>query len=66
MKKYIASVKDGDQLKIITSEYSNKKDFARDLRRNGYKVQFIGTDKTFGDECEKYYAKLIKTHQNEY
>lgn len=41
MKKYIASVKDGDQLKIITSEYNNKKDFARDLRRNGYKVLHI-------------------------
>ncbi len=66
MKKYIASVKDGEQLKIITSEYSNKKDFARDLRLNGYKVRFIGTNETFGDECEKYYAKLIKTHQNEY
>ena len=45
-KLYKALVKDeNSQLKIIESYYSNKKDFIRDLRNNGYKVNPIKVKK---------------------
>jgi hypothetical protein len=40
MNKYSACVKDKETKKyiIIESEYNNKKDFIKDLHRNGYSV----------------------------
>lgn len=49
-----ASVTLNGQIQIITSEYNSKKDFAADLRRNGYKVQFVATPETFEAESDKY------------
>lgn len=51
---YKASVTLNGQIQIITSEYNSKKDFAADLRRNGYKVQFVATPETFEAESDKY------------
>lgn len=51
---YKASVTLDGQIQTITSEYNSKKDFAADLRRNGYKVQFVATPETFEAESDKY------------
>ena len=51
---YKASVTLNGQIQTITSEYNSKKDFAADLRRNGYKVQFVATSETFEAESDKY------------
>lgn len=51
---YKASVTLNGQIQTITSEYNSKKDFAADLRRNGYKVQFVATPETFEAESDKY------------
>lgn len=64
---YKASVTLDGQLRIITSDYSSKKDFAADLRRNGYKVHFVATPETFDEECTKYHErcerkKIIARH----
>lgn len=57
---YTASVKNKEtkKIEVITSDYPNKKAFAFDLRRNGYSVRFISTEKNFDHDCEKYYEKL--------
>ena len=57
---YIASVEDKRTKKIgtIKSEYSSKLDFAEDLRRNGYSIRFIATEKSFDYVCEKYHNRL--------
>lgn len=57
---YTASVKNKEtkKIEVITSDYPNKKAFAFDLRRNGYSVRFISTEKNFDRDCEKYYEKL--------
>lgn len=59
MKEYIASVKDKKtkEIKIITSVYNTKKEYAEDLKRNGYSVRFITTENKFDEDCEKYYEK---------
>lgn len=59
---YVASVKDGKQIKIIKCEYETKKAFSHDLRANGYKIRFIATPETFDAECDKYYYKLKTQH----
>lgn len=51
---YKASVKLDGRLQTVTSEYDSKKDFAEDLRRNGYQVCFIATPETYEAESEKY------------
>lgn len=56
MKEYIAIVinKETKTLEKISAEYSTKKAFERDLRRNGYAVKFISTEENFHDDCQKY------------
>lgn len=59
--KYVASVrnKDTNKLEVITREdYSSKKSFEADLKRNGYKVRFISTEDKFDEDCDKYNSKL--------
>lgn len=43
MKTFTAFVKDREtkEHKFITREYTNKKDFAHDLRRNGYSIKWL-------------------------
>lgn len=57
---FIASVKTSRKapIEIIRAEYKYKKDFYKDLRSNGYRVQFITTEENFENDCEKFYAKL--------
>ena len=55
---YTASVFDeNNQIVIIDSEYPRKSDFIADIKRNGYKLRFVGKTNSFEAECEKYYAK---------
>lgn len=56
--KYIASVRNKEtrELTTITSEYPSKKEFAEDLRGNGYSIRFISTEDKFDADCEKWYA----------
>ena len=54
---YKASVKLDGHIKTITSEYNSKKDFAADLRKNGYKVSFVSTPENFDADLEKYCEK---------
>lgn len=59
--KYVASVrnKDTNKLEVITREdYSSKKSFEAELKRNGYKVRFISTEDKFDEDCDKYNNKL--------
>jgi hypothetical protein len=59
--KYVASVrnKDTNKLEVITREdYSSKKSFEADLKRNGYKIRFISTEDKFDEDCDKYNNKL--------
>lgn len=59
--KYVASVrnKDTNKLEVITREdYSSKKSFEADLKRNGYKIRFISTEDKFDEDCDKYNSKL--------
>lgn len=58
MKTYIASVKDNGSLKIITSDYNRKEDFAKELRANGYRVRFISTEENFDKDAERYNVRL--------
>ena len=57
MKKYIASVRDGEtkKLMIIEREYESKKAFEADLRGNGYRIRFISTPEKFDEDCRKYH-----------
>lgn len=54
---YKASVKLDGHIMTITSEYNSKKDFAADLRKNGYKVSFVSTPENFDADLEKYCEK---------
>ena len=56
---YVASVRDTEtnEVKVIESDYPNKKNFAFDLRHNGYSVRFIATPETFDNECIKWYNR---------
>lgn len=60
MKQYVASVTLNGELKIVKMKYSSMKEFARDLRLNGYRVRFIATEGTFDSKCEKYHEQLEK------
>lgn len=54
---YVASVRDKEtkRISIIRSdEYKTKKDFAKEIRCNGYTVRFISTEENFDADCEKY------------
>lgn len=60
-KTYVASVtnKETKAIEVITnSGYTNKKDFAHDLRANGYSVKFISTPEKFDEDCESYWQKI--------
>lgn len=61
--KYIASVRDKETKKVITieAEYNTKKEFAIDLRQNGYGIRFISTPEKFDDDAEKYYQACEST-----
>ena len=62
-KMYWASVrnKETNQIEIIKrDDYSSKKDFAHDLRVNGYAVRFISTPDKFDEDCENYYWECEK------
>ena len=50
---------DGENL-IMTRDYESKKDFARDLHGNGYKVHYIALTEKFDEEGEKYHERLEK------
>ena len=56
---YIASVidKSDNKFKIIKDTYSSKKEFAYDLRANGYQVRFITTNDSFDRDCEQYHQQ---------
>lgn len=60
MTKYLASVKDNGEIKIMEGEYPSMKEFKKDLRANGYKVRFICLPENFDQACEDYYWKLNK------
>ena len=60
-KTYKAAVtnKETGKLEVITrDDYTSKKDFAHDLRVNGYAVRFISTPEKFDEDCEKYHWEL--------
>ena len=62
-KMYWAAVrnKETNQLEVIKrDDYSSKKDFAHDLRANGYAVRFISTPDKFDEDCENYYWECEK------
>ena len=62
-KMYWAAVrnKETNQLEVIKrDDYSSKKDFAHDLRANGYAVRFISTPDKFDEDCENYYLECEK------
>ena len=56
---YVASVRDTEtnEIKVIESDYPNKKCFYRDLRANGYRVRFISYPDSFDSDCIKWYNK---------
>lgn len=60
--KYIASVRNKEtrELTTITSEYPNKKEFAEDLRGNGYSIRFISTEDKFDADCEKWLLAMTQ------
>ena len=55
-KTYVALVKDKStgKFEILTYDYHSKKDFAIDIRANGYAVRFISTPEKFDEDCEKW------------
>ena len=57
---YTAYITDRDtkESKVFTHEDESKKNFARNLRGNGYIVHFIATPETFEEESAKYHARL--------
>ena len=57
---YTAYITDREtkESKVFTHEDENKKNFARNLRGNGYIVHFIATPETFEEESAKYHARL--------
>ena len=61
MKSYSAWCmnENGENL-IMTRDYESKKDFARDLHGNGYKVHYIALTEKFDEEGEKYHERLEK------
>lgn len=72
-KTYIASVRNKitKKIEIITKEYHTKKEFAEDLRFNGYRIRFITTPEKFDDDCDKYHrscerSKAIQKHMRQY
>jgi len=58
MYKAFVKSKETGELTIIESEYTSKKDFARDLRANGYAVKFISTPEKFDEDSENYNWEL--------
>ena len=63
MKKYSAYVteKQTKQQSVITrDDYNSKKDFASDLRKNGFTVHFVALASEFDHESEKYHATCEK------
>lgn len=56
-KKYIAVVIFEKELSTISMEYTTKKDFYHDLRKNGYSVRFISTEENFNKDCEKWHER---------
>ena len=58
MYKAFVKSKETGELTIIESEYTSKKDFARDLRANGYAVKFISTPEKFDEDSENYNREL--------
>lgn len=67
---YVASVRDKEtkRISIIKSDgYKTKKDFAKDIRCNGYTVRFISTEENFDVDCEKYHeaCEMNKAIKNE-
>lgn len=57
---YTAYITDREtkESKVFTYEDESKKNFARNLRGNGYIVHFIATPETFEEESAKYHARL--------
>ena len=60
MKKYIACVRDNEtkEIKVFEREYKNKKDFAMDLKGNGYSIRFISTEENFDEDCAKFEERM--------
>lgn len=54
MKEYIASCTLNGTITIVKMEYNTKKEFANELRANGYRVRFISTEEKFDEDAEKY------------
>lgn len=57
---YTAYITDREtkESKVFTHDDESKKNFARNLRGNGYIVHFIATPETFEEESAKYHARL--------
>ena len=65
-KEFWASVtvKGSKEEKIIKEEWSNKKDFEKELRERGYKIRFITTEDKY-EEAKAKWDNLVKTGNEE-
>ena len=53
---YMACVRDKitKKLEVLTMDYPSKKDFAADIKANGYSIRFICLPEEFDEACEKW------------
>ena len=60
---YVMDKSDREIMTITHDDFSSKKEFAEELRRNGFAVKFISTPEKFNADLEKYCEKKDRVNR---